>query len=231
MGQNIGRITLSSSHLQFWDLGGSIDIRPIWEKYYSEADAVCWVLDSKDRNRNGWPTQDLGNLNQSQVFNNSSSSSGNSGKGKGKARELDEGLKNQLGEGWIELQKVLRHPSIAQANLPILVIANKQDTVDISKSFRTTDSGTRSSSSRAGKQPARDQDTLEQGLLQDQEGLDEEEIVEPMSVDEVKELFNRLVVESDRSEKARALGLSEAHVVGVSAVNGSVYFPLKQETD
>ncbi|KNE87810.1 hypothetical protein PSTG_18799 [Puccinia striiformis f. sp. tritici PST-78] len=41
-----------------------------------------------------------------------------------------------------------------------------------------------------------------------------------MTVEEIKELFNRLVSESERSEKARSLGLSEAHVLGVSALNG-----------
>jgi ADP-ribosylation factor related protein 1 len=54
IGQNIGRITLSSIYLKFWDLGGLKDIRRIWEKYCEEADAICWVLDSQDRFWNGW---------------------------------------------------------------------------------------------------------------------------------------------------------------------------------
>ncbi|KAM0786749.1 hypothetical protein ACM66B_002186 [Microbotryomycetes sp. NB124-2] len=51
IGQNIGRITLSSSVLQFWDLGGQRDIRSIWPKYYSECHAVCFVIDSTDKDR------------------------------------------------------------------------------------------------------------------------------------------------------------------------------------
>jgi len=51
IGQNIGRITLSSSVLQFWDLGGQRDIRSIWPKYYADCHAVCFVIDSTDRDR------------------------------------------------------------------------------------------------------------------------------------------------------------------------------------
>ncbi|KAM0754363.1 P-loop containing nucleoside triphosphate hydrolase protein [Meredithblackwellia eburnea MCA 4105] len=51
IGQNIGRITLSSSVLQFWDLGGQRDIRSIWPKYYSECHALCFVIDSTDKER------------------------------------------------------------------------------------------------------------------------------------------------------------------------------------
>jgi len=46
IGQNIGRITLSSSVLQFWDLGGQKELRTLWPKYYSDCHAVCFVVDS-----------------------------------------------------------------------------------------------------------------------------------------------------------------------------------------
>lgn len=49
IGQNIGRVTLSSSILQFWDLGGQRDLRTLWSKYYSDCHAVCFVIDSTDR--------------------------------------------------------------------------------------------------------------------------------------------------------------------------------------
>ncbi|EGG10167.1 uncharacterized protein MELLADRAFT_29790, partial [Melampsora larici-populina 98AG31] len=48
IGQNIGKILISSSFLQFIDLGGSKEIRMIWEKYFKEIDGLCWVLDSND---------------------------------------------------------------------------------------------------------------------------------------------------------------------------------------
>ena len=51
IGQNIGRITLSSSVLQFWDLGGQREIRGLWEKYYLESSAVCFVIDSTAKER------------------------------------------------------------------------------------------------------------------------------------------------------------------------------------
>ena len=47
----VGRITLSSSVLQFWDLGGQKDIRSIWPKYYSDCHAVVFVIDSTDKER------------------------------------------------------------------------------------------------------------------------------------------------------------------------------------
>lgn len=47
----VGRITLSSSVLQFWDLGGQRDFRAIWPKYYNDCHAVVFVIDSTDRER------------------------------------------------------------------------------------------------------------------------------------------------------------------------------------
>lgn len=46
----VGRVTISSSILQFWDLGGQRDLRTLWSKYYSDCHAVCFVIDSTDRN-------------------------------------------------------------------------------------------------------------------------------------------------------------------------------------
>lgn len=47
----VGRITLSSSVLQFWDLGGQTDLRTIWPKYFADCHAVCYVIDSTDTAR------------------------------------------------------------------------------------------------------------------------------------------------------------------------------------
>jgi len=56
IGQNIGRIVLPSTILQFWDLGGQRDIRNIWERYYDECHAVAYVVDASDVERmsEGW---------------------------------------------------------------------------------------------------------------------------------------------------------------------------------
>ncbi|XP_017700590.2 ADP-ribosylation factor-related protein 1-like isoform X2 [Phoenix dactylifera] len=46
VGLNIGRIEASNAKLVFWDLGGQIGLRTIWEKYYEEAHAIIYVIDT-----------------------------------------------------------------------------------------------------------------------------------------------------------------------------------------
>ncbi|KAK1325975.1 putative ADP-ribosylation factor [Acorus calamus] len=46
VGLNIGRIEASNAKLVFWDLGGQIGLRTIWEKYYDEAHAIIYVIDA-----------------------------------------------------------------------------------------------------------------------------------------------------------------------------------------
>ncbi|XP_020270154.1 ADP-ribosylation factor-related protein 1 [Asparagus officinalis] len=46
VGLNIGRIEAANSKLVFWDLGGQIGLRTIWEKYYDEAHAIIFVIDA-----------------------------------------------------------------------------------------------------------------------------------------------------------------------------------------
>ncbi len=51
-----GKITLPSTILQFWDLGGQRGIRNIWHRYYDDCHAVVYVIDAEDRERfgEGW---------------------------------------------------------------------------------------------------------------------------------------------------------------------------------
>ncbi|KAH9033259.1 P-loop containing nucleoside triphosphate hydrolase protein [Lactarius pseudohatsudake] len=60
VGQNIGKITLPSAELQFWDLGGQRGIRTIWPKYYGDCHAVVYVVDAVDHERlsEGWEVFD-----------------------------------------------------------------------------------------------------------------------------------------------------------------------------
>ncbi|KZT71768.1 P-loop containing nucleoside triphosphate hydrolase protein [Daedalea quercina L-15889] len=60
VGQNMGKITLPSTVLQFWDLGGQRGIRSIWHRYYDDCHAVVFVLDAEDRERlgEGWEVFD-----------------------------------------------------------------------------------------------------------------------------------------------------------------------------
>lgn len=51
VGLNIGRVEAHKSKLIFWDLGGQLGLRTIWEKYYEEAHAVLYVVDSVSKTR------------------------------------------------------------------------------------------------------------------------------------------------------------------------------------
>nr|CAB3495709.1 unnamed protein product [Digitaria exilis]CAB3500602.1 unnamed protein product [Digitaria exilis] len=46
VGLNIGRIEDANAKLVFWDLGGQVGLRTIWEKYYEEAHAIIYVIDA-----------------------------------------------------------------------------------------------------------------------------------------------------------------------------------------
>lgn len=52
----VGKITLPSTILKFWDLGGQRGIRSIWHRYYDDCHAVVFVIDADDRERlsEGW---------------------------------------------------------------------------------------------------------------------------------------------------------------------------------
>ncbi|KAF8518749.1 P-loop containing nucleoside triphosphate hydrolase protein [Gautieria morchelliformis] len=60
VGQNTGKITLPSTILQFWDLGGQTGIRNIWHRYYNECHAVAYVVDAQDLDllEEGWEVFD-----------------------------------------------------------------------------------------------------------------------------------------------------------------------------
>lgn len=42
-----------------WDLGGQTSIRPYWRCYYSNTDAIIYVVDSMDKERIGISKQEL----------------------------------------------------------------------------------------------------------------------------------------------------------------------------
>lgn len=51
VGLNVGRIDAHGCLLIFWDLGGQVGLRTIWDKYYDEAHAVVYVVDAADADR------------------------------------------------------------------------------------------------------------------------------------------------------------------------------------
>lgn len=51
VGMNLAKIQLRGSRVIFWDLGGQKKMRSMWERYYAEANAVIFVVDSADVGR------------------------------------------------------------------------------------------------------------------------------------------------------------------------------------
>mmetsp|Transcript_79906 Transcript_79906/g.159542 ORF Transcript_79906/g.159542 Transcript_79906/m.159542 type:complete len:193 (+) Transcript_79906:288-866(+) len=51
IGLNIGKMDVLRCQCLFWDLGGQVSMRSIWEKYYAEAHGLIFVVDSADPKR------------------------------------------------------------------------------------------------------------------------------------------------------------------------------------
>ena len=51
IGLNVARLELGTVKLLIWDLGGQTSLRVIWDKYYPEAHALIYVIDSADNER------------------------------------------------------------------------------------------------------------------------------------------------------------------------------------
>ncbi|CAG0914629.1 unnamed protein product [Notodromas monacha] len=53
IGFNVEQVTYKNLKFQVWDLGGQTSIRPYWRCYYSNTDAIIYVVDSADKDRIG----------------------------------------------------------------------------------------------------------------------------------------------------------------------------------
>lgn len=51
VGLNVGKMEAFGTQLVFWDLGGQVGLRSIWDKYFDETHAVVFVIDSSDIER------------------------------------------------------------------------------------------------------------------------------------------------------------------------------------
>lgn len=51
VGLNVTKLYVSAEKLLIWDLGGAPPLRPIWDRYVEQADALIWVVDSADDGR------------------------------------------------------------------------------------------------------------------------------------------------------------------------------------
>jgi len=64
VGLNVGRFEDRDAILRFWDLGGEKSLRSIWSRYYKDADALIFVVDSTDLERSAEAQQELNKLLQ-----------------------------------------------------------------------------------------------------------------------------------------------------------------------
>ncbi len=62
IGFNVESVKVEGLNLQIWDVGGQTLIRSLWDRYYKDADAVVFVIDSADRERIPLVKKELGEL-------------------------------------------------------------------------------------------------------------------------------------------------------------------------
>ena len=51
VGLNVAKLTVCSTAVLLWDLGGRKSLRPIWERYLDQAQGMIFVIDSTDLDR------------------------------------------------------------------------------------------------------------------------------------------------------------------------------------
>ncbi|XP_022083725.1 ADP-ribosylation factor-like protein 1 [Acanthaster planci] len=59
IGFNVETVKYGNLKFQVWDLGGQTSIRPYWRCYYSNTDAIIYVVDSSDKDRMGISKSEL----------------------------------------------------------------------------------------------------------------------------------------------------------------------------
>lgn len=59
VGFNLETLQYKNLTFQVWDLGGQTGIRPYWRCYFSQTDAIIYVVDSTDRDRMGVAKHEL----------------------------------------------------------------------------------------------------------------------------------------------------------------------------
>ncbi|ESO13109.1 hypothetical protein HELRODRAFT_159718 [Helobdella robusta] len=70
IGFNVETVQYKNLKFQVWDLGGQTSIRPYWRCYYSNTDAIIYVVDSMDRDRIGISKQELVSMLEARIKNN-----------------------------------------------------------------------------------------------------------------------------------------------------------------
>lgn len=59
VGFNLETVQYKNVSFEVWDLGGQTGIRPYWRCYFSDTDAIIYVVDSTDRDRMGVAKHEL----------------------------------------------------------------------------------------------------------------------------------------------------------------------------
>jgi|UniRef100_A0A914Q9A2 ADP-ribosylation factor-like protein 1 len=70
IGFNVEQVTYKNLKFQVWDLGGQTSIRPYWRCYYSNTDAIIYVVDSADKDRIGISKQELVSMLEEEELKN-----------------------------------------------------------------------------------------------------------------------------------------------------------------
>lgn len=71
IGFNVETLTYKNLKFQVWDLGGQTSIRPYWRCYYSNTDAIIYVVDSMDKERMSISKQELVSMLEEEELKNS----------------------------------------------------------------------------------------------------------------------------------------------------------------
>ena len=51
IGFNVEEVKYKNINFNVWDVGGQTTLRPLWRHYYTNTNAVIYVIDSNDRDR------------------------------------------------------------------------------------------------------------------------------------------------------------------------------------
>lgn len=70
VGLNVGKIDTDGVILNFWDLGGQKELQLLWDKYFLEAHAIIWVIDSSDRDRLNESIEAFNNIIKNELLDN-----------------------------------------------------------------------------------------------------------------------------------------------------------------
>lgn len=70
IGFNVETVAYKNLKFQVWDLGGQTSIRPYWRCYFSNTDAIIYVVDSMDRERIGISKTELVSMLEEEELKN-----------------------------------------------------------------------------------------------------------------------------------------------------------------